>query len=284
MLFGCIADNFTGGSDIASFFSKGGLSTVLYSGIPKTNEYLKADVCVIALKTRTQQTDIAIDISSEAHKWSKKQGAKQYYIKYCSTFDSTPEGNIGPICDAAMKELNVPYTIVCPALPINGRTVKEGCLYVNEVPLHKSPMKDHPLTPMWDYDLEILMNAQSKFSSYKLSNFSNEKEINKFIDMKEKSKVQSKFYLIHDHEIDKDAQKIVSFYGKLKLIEEGSGIDYSLAKNIKKETKRMMYNKSASPAIILAGSSSEATREQISKYKSYEGETYFLDPIKLLVG
>ena len=129
MLIGCIADDFTGGSDIASFFAKGGLTTVLYNGIPEADSDLPdADVCVIALKTRTQATPEAVEESLEAVKWLQQQEVQQYYVKYCSTFDSTPEGNIGPICDAVMEFLEVPYTILCPALPVNGRTVKEGCL------------------------------------------------------------------------------------------------------------------------------------------------------------
>src|SRR5690606_26620449 len=120
----------TGGSDIASFFAKGGLTTVLYNGIPEENsEPSKSDVCVIALKTRTQATAEAVEDSLDAIKWLKEQGAEQFYVKYCSTFDSTPEGNIGPICDAVMEFLEAPYTILCPALPVNGRTVKNGCLY-----------------------------------------------------------------------------------------------------------------------------------------------------------
>src|SRR5699024_7355608 len=143
---------------------------------------------------------------------------------YCSTFDSTTEGNIGPICDAVMQELDIPYTIICPALPINGRTVKEGCLFVNGIPLHKSPMKDHPLTPMWDCNLENLMNAQSQFPSYKLPSFPKEKELDKLKYIKEIENEQSKFYLIPDHALDEDANKIVCSFGKLKLITGGSGL------------------------------------------------------------
>src|SRR5690606_37519560 len=125
-------------------------------------------------KTRTQNTKKAVKDSLDAIKWLKNQGAQQFYVKYCSTFDSTPEGNIGPICDAVMEFLEAPYTILCPALPVNGRTVKDGCLYVHGVPLHESSMKDHPLTPMWDYDLTRLMEPQSKFPSFKVAESEND--------------------------------------------------------------------------------------------------------------
>ncbi len=280
--FGCIADDFTGGSDIASFFVKGGLSTVLYNGVPKVGEAPQAEVCVIALKTRTQDPKDAVKDSLEAISWLKEQGAQQFYIKYCSTFDSTLVGNIGPICDAVMKELEVPYTILCPALPVNGRTVKEGCLYVNGVPLHESPMKDHPLTPMWDCDLVRLMNAQSKFPSVKMSDSLNKEEVDEFIE-RMKSK-HSQFYIVPDYEKEEDAEKLAQLFGNLKIITGGSGLAYPLAKMSKKNAEADGFERSESPALLLAGSCSEATRNQILEYQKSGGEIYFLDPMKLISG
>lgn len=282
MRFGCIADDFTGGSDIASFFVKGGLSTVLYNGVPKVNDAPQAEVCVIALKTRTQNTKDAVKDSLDAIRWLKSQGAQQFYIKYCSTFDSTPEGNIGPICDAVMKELDVPYTILCPALPVNGRTVKEGCLYVNGVPLHESPMKDHPLTPMWDCDLARLMNAQSNFPSVKISDSLNKEEVDEFIE--EMKNQHSRFYIVPDYEKEEDAERLVQSFGDLKLITGGSGLAYPLAKMHKKNAEAAGFERSDSPALILAGSCSEATRNQILEYQKHGGKTYFMDPMKLISG
>jgi 3-dehydrotetronate 4-kinase len=280
--FGVIADDFTGGSDIASFFVKGGLSTVLYTGVPNIEEAPEAEVCVIALKTRTQNPKEAVKDSLEAIRWLKEQGAQQFYIKYCSTFDSTPEGNIGPICDAVMEELDVPYTILCPALPVNGRIVKEGCLYVNEVPLHKSPMKDHPLTPMWDCDLVHLMDAQSKFPSVKMSDALNKEEVNERISRKIAE--HSHFYIIPDYETEEDAEKLVQLFGELKLITGGSGLAYPLAKMHKENTEADGFERSNSPALLLAGSCSEATRNQIKEFEQSGGKTYFMDPLKLISG
>jgi 3-dehydrotetronate 4-kinase len=280
--FGVIADDFTGGSDIASFFVKGGLSTVLYTGVPAIEEAPDAEVCVIALKTRTQNRNEAVSDSLEAIRWLKEQGAQQFYIKYCSTFDSTPEGNIGPICDAVMEELDVPYTILCPALPVNGRIVKEGCLYVNGVPLHKSPMKDHPLTPMWDCDLVHLMDAQSKFPSVKMSGALYKEEVNDRI-----SRIiaeHSHFYIIPDYETEEDAEKLVQLFGELKLITGGSSLAYPLAKMHKENTEADGFERSNSPALLLAGSCSEATRNQIREFEQSGGKTYFMDPLKLISG
>jgi 3-dehydrotetronate 4-kinase len=282
--FGVIADDFTGGSDIASFFVKGGLSTVLYSGVPEMDEVPKAEVCVIALKTRTQDPNDAVNDSLEAIAWLKEQGAQQFYIKYCSTFDSTPEGNIGPICDAVMEELDVPYTILCPALPVNGRVVKNGCLYVNGVPLHKSPMKDHPLTPMWDCDLVRLMEAQSIYPSVKMSGDLDKEEVNERMTRITTQNKHSHFYIIPDYETEEDAEKLVQCFGGLKVITGGSGLAYPLAKMYKKQAEADGFERSHSPAFLLAGSCSEATRNQITEYQQSGGKTYFMDPLKLMSG
>ncbi|WP_085992118.1 3-oxo-tetronate kinase [Oceanobacillus senegalensis] len=281
MRFGCIADDFTGGSDLASFFVKGGLSTILYNGVPDSDEIPQAEVCVIALKTRTQDTKEAVKDSLEAISWLKEKGAQQFYVKYCSTFDSTPEGNIGPICDAVMEELDVPYTILCPALPVNGRTVKDGCLYVNGVPLHESPMKDHPLTPMWDCDLVRLMNVQSKFPSVKLSDSLSKDKVDELETSNDKD---YKFYIVPDYEKEEDAEKLVEVFGNLKLITGGSGLAYPLAKMYKENIAAHPFDRSDSPALILAGSCSEMTRNQITEYQKSGGKTYFMNPMKLLTG
>ena len=124
-VFGCIADDFTGASDAASFLVKGGMSVRLYNGIPERPEDGdSAQAIVIALKSRTQETAQAVDDSLRAARFLLNQGARQLYFKYCSTFDSTPKGNIGPVADALMDLMDVPCTILCPALPVNGRTVE----------------------------------------------------------------------------------------------------------------------------------------------------------------
>lgn len=131
-VLGCIADDFTGAGDAASFLVKGGMSVRLYNGIP---ENLSPDsglsdpadspqAVVIALKSRTQETELAVSDSLRAARFLLDQGVRQIYFKYCSTFDSTPRGNIGPVADALMELTKSPFTILCPALPVNGRTVK----------------------------------------------------------------------------------------------------------------------------------------------------------------
>ena len=283
MLIGCIADDFTGGSDIASFFVKGGLSTVLYNGIPEKNSAPpESEVCVIALKTRTQATGEAVEDSLEAIKWLKEQGARQFYVKYCSTFDSTPEGNIGPICDAVIEFLEAPYTILCPALPVNGRTVKNACLYVHGVPLHESSMKDHPLTPMWYNDLTRLMEPQSKFPSFKAAE--SENDLAGFFEDSKREAGGTPFYIVPDFEKQEDAEDLIKRYGDLKLLTGGSGLAEALAKRHKKQSVNKTFGKSQTPALLLAGSCSETTLNQIKVYKESGGASYFIDPLKLVSG
>jgi 3-dehydrotetronate 4-kinase len=285
VIFGCIADDFTGGSDIASFFVKGGLRTILLNGVPSDNHItVQADVCVIALKTRTMDTEEAVKDSIEAIKWLKEQGAQQFYVKYCSTFDSTPKGNIGPINDAVMQELSVSHTILCPALPLNGRTVKDGGLYVHGIPLHESPMKNHPLTPMWDYDLVRLMEPQSNFPIVKLPNGLTKEEAEEFIKQVKEEKAPSSFYVVPDYETNEDAERIVQLFGSLELLTGGSGLAEPLARMHQQESEMDQFERSNSKAIILSGSCSEVTRKQIEAYHKIGGESYFIDPLKLLAG
>lgn len=177
---GCVADDFTGASDAASFLQKAGMRTILINETPDVVKIPdETDAVVIALKSRTQEKLEAVESVLRSIKWLKNIGADKFYFKYCSTFDSTKEGNIGPVADMVMEELGINYTILCPALPINGRVVRNGRLYVNGLPLDESPMKNHPLTPMWDSRIKNLIEAQSKYQAVELSgeHFKEDKEI-----------------------------------------------------------------------------------------------------------
>ena len=160
MLLGCIADDFTGATDLANMLVRGGMRTVQMIGIPTEKTY-NVDAAVVALKTRTIAPEDAVAQSLAALKWLKANGAQQIYFKYCSTFDSTPKGNIGPVMDALMKELKTDFTIACPAFPENGRTIFRGYLYVGDMLLSESGMKDHPLTPMTDANLVRVLQPQT---------------------------------------------------------------------------------------------------------------------------
>ena len=153
-LLGAVADDFTGATDLANMLARAGMRTVLALGRPEAgDEVPEAEAVVVALKSRTAPVAEAVADSVAAWTWLAEAGAEQCYFKYCSTFDSTPEGNIGPVALALMDETGADFTVYCPAFPEAGRTIYQGHLFVFDRPLHESPLKDHPLTPMTDANL-----------------------------------------------------------------------------------------------------------------------------------
>jgi 3-dehydrotetronate 4-kinase len=165
-LLGCIADDFTGATDLANNLVRSGMRTVQTIGVPADAEArVDADAIVVALKSRTIPADEAVAQSLAALRWLQAQGVEQVYFKYCSTFDSTPAGNIGPVTDALLDALHGPgqgFTIACPAFPDNQRTVFKGHLFVGDVLLSDSGMRHHPLTPMTDANLVRVLQAQTR--------------------------------------------------------------------------------------------------------------------------
>ena len=149
MILGLIADDFTGATDVASMLVRAGMRTVQVIGVPD-GPAPDADAVVVALKTRTIPAAEAVRESLAALRWLQAAGMRQCYFKYCSTFDSTSAGNIGPVTEALMDALGTAFTIACPAFPENGRTVFRGHLFVDDELLSDSGMRKHPLTPMTD--------------------------------------------------------------------------------------------------------------------------------------
>ncbi|MBA3772722.1 MAG: four-carbon acid sugar kinase family protein [Ramlibacter sp.] len=162
VLLGCIADDFTGATDLANNLVRGGMRVVQVIGIPSRPLDVPADAVVVALKSRTIAPAEAQAQSLEALRWLKGHGAGQIYFKYCSTFDSTAQGNIGPVTEALMDALGTDFTIATPAFPENQRTVFKGHLFVGDVLLSDSGMRDHPLTPMTDSNLVRVLQAQCR--------------------------------------------------------------------------------------------------------------------------
>lgn len=249
---GVIADDFTGASDAASFIQKGGLRTLLSNGIPN-QEIKNIDALVIALKTRSISPKKAIKQSVEAFEYLKKMNAQIIYNKYASTFDSTKQGNIGPISDALLEKSNESFTILCPSLPVNGRTIKNGHLYVYGVPLHQSSLKYHPLNPMWASSIKELMKEQSKYPVY----LENEKPDS------------DRYYLVPDYQTQEDAYQIVKRYQSLSFLTGGSGLLEPLARQFESEsTSNIVENtQETSKSIILVGSLSEMSGKQIEYYR-----------------
>jgi uncharacterized protein YgbK (DUF1537 family) len=162
MLLGCIADDFTGATDLANNLVRNGMRTVQTIGVPATPLAEDVDAVVVALKSRTVPAGEAVAQSLAALAWLQRAGSRQFYFKYCSTFDSTAQGNIGPVAEALMHALGAKIAIACPAFPTNARTIYMGNLFVGEAPLSESGMRNHPLTPMQDANLVRVLQAQSR--------------------------------------------------------------------------------------------------------------------------
>ncbi len=162
VLLGCIADDFTGGTDLAGMLVKAGMRTVQMIGVPQEPLGDDIDAVVVALKSRTAPVDEAIAESLAALRALQKEGCKQFYFKYCSTFDSTAKGNIGPVGEALLQALGSNFTIACPAFPANARTIYKGYLFVGDLLLSDSGMRNHPLTPMTDASLVRHLQSQVK--------------------------------------------------------------------------------------------------------------------------
>lgn len=269
---GLVADDFTGASDAASFLAQAGVSAVLYSGVPDAVSQ-RFDAAVIALKTRTCPVEEAVGTSLRAFQALRDAGAQRFYFKYCSTFDCTPEGNIGPVVDAVMDWLGAKHTVLDPALPVNGRKLQDGVLYVNGVPLAQSPMKDHPLTPMWDSRISELMRRQCRRPVIPVSTQQ----------MRDPDRLQQLLNgpegcFVPDHVQDEDEQAIVRAFGHLPLLTGGSalagawGRQYASAASAWPDTV-------AGGCVLLAGSCSVATRKQIRVWQEAGRSAVRLDPV-----
>lgn len=163
LFLGCIADDYTGASDLANTLAKSGLRTLQLIGLPEDDALLPdVEAVVIALKTRSNPASVAVEESLNALCWLQEHGARQFFFKYCSTFDSTTSGNIGPVMDALMKVLGSDFIIACPAFPSTGRTVYQGHLFVHNELLSDSHMQNHPLTPMKDSNLVRFLGKQTE--------------------------------------------------------------------------------------------------------------------------
>jgi len=270
MLLGCIGDDFTGSSDLANTIAKQGMKAVQYSGIPDQDAAPHVEAGVVALKSRSIPVKEAVSRSLEALDWLGAQGCRQFFFKYCSTFDSTPEGNIGPVCDALADALGVEIVIVCPAFPGAGRTLYQGHLFVNDVLLNECGMQDHPLTPMTDPDIRRWLRLQSK---------STVGHVNAMVvrngweavgaALKGQAEAGNRLIVV-DAINDQDLLTIGRASADLRLITGGSGIALGLPANFQArgEISRdgLAWQGLNGKCVILSGSCSRATRDQVKEH------------------
>lgn len=271
MLLGVIADDFTGGTDIAGFLVENGMRTIQLSGVPSADMDVKADAVVISLKSRSCPVEEALSDSLGALKWLREQGCKQYYFKYCSTFDSTADGNIGPVTDALLDELGEKFTIVCPALPVNGRTVFNGHLFVMGELLSDSGMRNHPVTPMTDSSLLRLMDKQSRGKTGLVPYSTIDKGADAVVKAYEQLGKNGSRYAVVDAFNADHLETLGKSVQNLKLVTGGSGLAIGIAKNWEGSLTNLTDVKEAGlpraeKSVILSGSCSEMTNIQVKAY------------------
>ena len=268
MLIGAVADDITGATDLCLMLTRSGLHTVQVIGLPDPDVPLpKADAVVIALKSRTIPADQAAALSVAAGRRLLSAGAQQVMFKYCSTFDSTDAGNIGPVIEALLALTSCPITIACPAFPANGRTVYEGHLFVGHQLLSDSPMKDHPLTPMRDANLVRVLSRQTQLPVGLLNLATVAKGVAAVRAVLATEAAKGARILIADCVSEADLLTLGAACRDLPLVTGGSGIALGLAANFPANpARRMQVSRMAAPAgraVILAGSCSVATLGQI---------------------
>ncbi len=266
-LLGAIADDFTGASDLCNTLVRAGMRTVQTTGVARDVDLPEVDAVVVALKSRTAPVADAVRESRDALAWLSELGARQFFFKYCSTFDSTPEGNIGPVADALATDLDAGITVVCPAFPANGRTVYQGHLFVGEQLLSESSMAQHPLTPMTDANLVRFLGRQTVRRVGLVPHCvvcEGSAAIRARLDELRGAGVS---YAVVDALNDLDLRAIGAACAGLPLVTGGSGVALGLPANFGLSPRAGLAASDVveGPAVVIAGSSSQATNEQVRR-------------------
>lgn len=272
MLIGVIADDFTGASDIANTLAKGHadsppLQVVQYLGVPHAAAAAPVEAGVIALKSRSNPAQQAVAQSLAALDWLLAQGCRQIVFKYCSTFDSTPEGNIGPVAMALAGRLGARGVVVCPAFPAMGRSIYQGHLFVQGRLLNESGMQNHPLTPMTDPDLRRWLARQG---TGPVGLVAAQVVRQGASAIRAALNIASETMVVVDATDDADLMEIGAAIAGARLVTGGSGIALGLARNLPLAAARAAPPRLATsgPGVILAGSCSGMTRRQIDHHRN----------------
>lgn len=283
MLLGCIGDDFTGSSDLANTLAKAGMRTVQYSGVPTGPAEADVQAGVVALKSRSIAPAEAVRQSLAALEWLRAQGCEQIFFKYCSTFDSTAQGNIGPVADALAEALDAHKVIVCPAFPGAGRSVYQGYLFVKDMLLNESGMENHPLTPMTDANLRRLMAVQSTHSVGHVpaeAVFSGAEAIAARLEAEHASGHRM---IVVDALRDADLMQIGAAAKGLPLVTGGSGVALGLPANFGLSPAQVPWQPQSGKAAILSGSCSTATRGQIAHHIAHH-PSLRIEPAEVISG
>lgn len=292
MLLGCIADDLTGATDLSLMLSREGLRTVQSTGLPQDDlDLTGVDALVIALKSRTIPAAEAVAQSLAAADWLLANGAKRLFFKYCSTFDSTDEGNIGPVAEALLERLDTGFTIACPAFPATGRSIYQGHLFVNGVPLDESSMRDHPLTPMRDSDLRRVLQQQTDLPVGLVAYADVDAGAAAITSAFDRERAAGKRIAIVDALKDSHLREIGKALVDLTLVTGGSGIAIGLPAAYRDAGLIAELTPPATSiaapegrGAILAGSCSAATRGQVETAQKAGLPTLRVDPLAIASG
>ena len=280
---GAVADDLTGAADLASILARSGQQVSLRLGVPADPPVDPSPYEVIALKIRTSPVGQAVAEALATLEWLQAAGAEQYFWKYCSTFDSTPAGNIGPVAEALMARLDIRQTIHCPAFPENGRTVYMGLLFVGDTPLDESPMKDHPLTPMRDSSLLRLLEPQVTAPVGSIGRPTVARGAAAITEALAELEAGGIAHVVIDAISDDDLLQIATACRKMPLLSGGSAVAMPLpalnAPRAAADTYAGPVRPRPAPhTVILSGSTSPMSNAQVAAYCATGAPAFQLDP------
>lgn len=290
LALGCIADDFTGATDLAGMLARHGMRAVQTIGVPKQAAAdIDADAIIVALKSRTIPAEAAIEQSLAALEWLQAGGAARFYFKYCSTFDSTAAGNIGPVAEALMARLGADQAIACPAFPENGRTVFKGYLFAGDVLLNESGMQDHPLTPMTDPNLVRVLQSQAKGNVGLLDYRTLRQGAEAAKAALARLEGEGRRLVVADATDEDDLRTLAAAAAHHPLMTGGSGLAVGIPSAF--EAAGLFQPGGAAdalpsvtgPGAVISGSCSRATNEQVRIFKE-RAPSFRIDPLALADG
>jgi uncharacterized protein YgbK (DUF1537 family) len=286
ILLGCIADDFTGATDLANNLVRAGMRVVQTIGVPKGPLDVDVDAVVVALKSRTIAPAEAVAQSLDALRWLQAQKVGQVYFKYCSTFDSTPRGNIGPVAEALMDALGCDFTIATPAFPDNGRTVFKGYLFVGDVLLSESGMKDHPLTPMTDANLVRVLQAQCTRKVGLIDHRAVAAGADAVRERIAALKADGVGIAVVDAVSNDDLLRLGPALAGMPLLTAGSGVAIGLPANfgLTPSAQAGALPPATGLQAVVSGSCSVATNRQVAHFIAAGRPAFAVDPLRLAAG
>ena len=283
---GCIADDFTGATDLANNLVRAGMRVVQTIGVPDGPLDAGVDAVVVALKSRTIAPADAIAQSLDALAWLQAHGAQQIYFKYCSTFDSTAQGNIGPVTEALMDALQTDFTIATPAFPDNGRTVFKGHLFVGDVLLNESGMQHHPLTPMTDANLVRVLQAQTRRKVGLIDHKAVARSAEAIGQRIGQLRAQGVGVAVVDAVSNDDLLRLGPALKDWPLVTAGSGVAIGLPANfgLTPSPQASRLPRATGLQALVSGSCSQATNRQVVHFIDSGGPALAIDPLRIASG